>query len=185
MRAMTLWTEQDKDVPFLFVVPQGSWQPETPYSGTTHTDAGVEDLWFDGIGDNDKSHMVARKLRGRGRCTGYLRGPKAEFGNYSMWHYHCCDFDTHGMDPNAQWQVGEFWQGNDGLVAGRNDPLPWRPDDRKPFDFRAWQKYLETRHDLRKTLDRIDTVGETLEDLRDQRDQLKRIIRRQLVERIS
>lgn len=184
-RASVLWTERDKHVPFLFVVPQGSWQPETSYSGTTHTNAGVMDLWFDGIGDNDLSRLVSRKVRGEGRLTGYLRGPKPEFGNYSMWHLHCCDYDTKFMDPNAIWQVGEFWALNDGLVAGRNDPLPWRPDDRKPFNFDAWQKYLETQHELRKTLDRIDTVGENLEDLRHQRDQLKRMIVHQITSKVS
>jgi hypothetical protein len=183
-RAAILWTEEDKEVPFLFVVPQGSWQPVTSYSGTTHHGAGAMDLWFDGIGDNDKSREVLRQLRGRGSQASFLRGPPQALGGFSMWHFHTLDLDTRGMDSNAKWQVAEYKNGNNGLDGGVNDPNPWRPNELRPFNFDAWRNLVEKQHKIHLLTDRIEDHQETIDDIRKERDQLKKMIKRQLVQKI-
>jgi hypothetical protein len=114
---------------------QGSWRPYTSYSGTTHTDAGVVDLYVYGMStmDKDKLHSITRLLRREGCQAAFLRGPFVDM----PWHWHVNDLDTTHMDFNAQWQVSEYRKGNDGLVAGRNDPFPYRPKPIKKWDFKA------------------------------------------------
>jgi hypothetical protein len=114
---------------FRWQMPQGSWQQETSYSGTTHTDRGVADLVYSGISDNSrrgkrKYRYVLKATREVGRQAAFGRGPWCDM----PYHFHVCDLDTTGMDANAAWQVAEYRRGNDGLVAGRDDPFPFRPD---------------------------------------------------------
>lgn len=104
---------------------QGSWRPQTDYSGTTHTNAGVADIYVYGMStmDQEMRSEITRLLRREGRQAAFLRGPFVDM----PWHWHVCDLETEHMDTNAVWQVGEYRKGNDGLVAGRNDPFPYRP----------------------------------------------------------
>lgn len=186
-RAAIFYTETDSDVPE-FGMYQGSWQERTDYSGTTHTRAGVCDLGFPGIGDNDKTHTVVRRLRGMGKQAAFLRGPREEFGNYSIWHIHMCDLDTRGMDgtstSGATWQVTAYKNKDDGLVSGRADPLPWRPDDYKPFQFEAWKKAQELKGEIHLLTDRVENHTDNIDSLRKERDiakaQLKRLIHERL-----
>lgn len=182
-RAAIFATEDVKGVPEFFMY-QGSWQNETDYSGTTHTNAGVCDVGFVGMGDNDKTHYIVRQLRETGKQAAFLRGPRAEFGNYSVWHIHMCDLDTRNMDPNARWQVAEYKDGNDGLVGGRNDPLPWRPDNYKPFNFDAWRKAMELQGKVEHLTDRVEHHQDTIDSLRKERDAAKRHLKRLLNERL-
>ena len=108
---------------FKFVVPQGSWQPATTYSGTSHTGAGVVDLFFDNMTDSDWFHHVLFFVRKVGKQAAFGRGPWCKM----PYHLHVCDLDTHGMSSSATWQVDAWRQGDDGLVYQRNDPFPWRP----------------------------------------------------------
>ena len=181
-RAAIFATEADSNVGE-FDMPQGSWQPKTSYSGTTHTRAGVCDLWFPGIGDNDATRLVVRKIRGIGKQAAFLRGPVWWGGNFSMWHIHTLDLDTRQMDGNAQWQVREYKAGNNGLDAGVNDPLPWRPENFKPFNFDAWAKVMELHGRVEHLNDRIENKVDSLESLRRERDHYKRILHHQLNER--
>ena len=123
---------------FRFEMPQGSWQAETSYSGTTHTDRGVCDLVYWNISSRTalgkaKYRYVLRCLREVARQAAFGRGPWCDMS----YHFHVCDLDTEGMDSNAQWQVGEYRNGNDGLVAGRDDPFPYRPDPIRKWQFRS------------------------------------------------
>ena len=113
---------------------QGSWRPETSYSGTTHTDAGVVDLYVYGMStmDPEERSAITRLLRREGRQAAFLRGPFVDM----PWHWHVCDLDTHRMDSNAVWQVGQYRLGNDGLVAGRKDPFPYRPNPIRKWRFK-------------------------------------------------
>lgn len=113
---------------FRWTVFQGSWQPQTSYSGTTHTDAGVVDLGYDGMSYSStlakaKYKYVLRQLRSTGRQAGFGRGPWSDM----PLHFHVCDLDTTAMDSNAVWQVDQYRAGFDGLHAGHPDPYPYRP----------------------------------------------------------
>jgi len=120
---------------FRFIVAQGSWQPRTTYSGTTHTKAGVVDLYYDGISDSSrrsraKARYVLKVLRDHGQAAFY-RGPWDNMG----LHYHVCDLDTSGMDYNAIWQVGEYRDGNNGLAGGQKDRHSYRPDPIRKYKY--------------------------------------------------
>lgn len=127
-----------------FTCYQGSWQPPSDVSGTTHTRAGVCDLWLPNMGDNDETRHVTRMLRRVGHQASYLRGPTPEFGGY-VWHWHTVDLDTTGMDINAIWQVGQYRDGFDGLTAGHPDPVKYRPDPINAFNYELWRKQQPLR----------------------------------------
>lgn len=128
----------EKKVGEPFVVYQGSWRPYTSYSGTSHTGAGACDIWMPGL-STDKPFLreVLHRLRDLGRQAAFVRGP---FTNMP-WHFHVLDLDLHGMDSHVGyggvWQVGEYRAGHDGLVAGRPDPFPYRPDPIRRWRYRA------------------------------------------------
>lgn len=118
---------------FQFVVPQGSWQPATPYSGYTHTRAGVLDVFFEGMTDHDWFAEVLRITRRVGCQAAFGRGPWCNMS----YHLHVCDLDTHGMHPDGVWQVHEWRNGNDGLTYGHDDPFPYRPSPLKEWRYRS------------------------------------------------
>jgi hypothetical protein len=116
---------------------QGSWRPATPYSGTTHTGAGVADFYVYGMATmgEEKLNAITRILRGEGCQAAQLRGPFVDM----PWHWHTNDLDKHGMDPNAAWQVDQYLAKGgpyNGLEAGVPSHNPWRPDHPKPWDFK-------------------------------------------------
>jgi hypothetical protein len=114
---------------FRFVVFQGSWQPETSYSGTSHTGAGVVDLGWSGMAYDSnlskaKYRYVLRTVRDTGRQAGFGRGPWTDM----PLHLHVCDLDTAGAAATvADFQVPQYRAGCDGLTAGHPDPFPYRP----------------------------------------------------------
>lgn len=166
-RAALLYCELDRDIKFEFDVLQGSWQNASGVSSTTHTGAGVLDVWWPGIGDNAFSRMVIRVLRGKGKQAAFLRGP-GQFGGFT-WHCHMCDLDTRGMDSLAIFQVGDYKNVCDGLGSGGSrDPLPWRPDDYRPFNFDMWQRYVDANADVRKLIHRVEEKRDSLQDLQRQ-----------------
>lgn len=118
---------------FRFIVPQGSWQPATTYSGTTHTGAGVLDVFFEGMSDADWYAEVLRITRRVGRQAAFGRGPWCGMS----YHLHVCDLNTHGMNSNAIWQVTQYRDGFDGLVYRRKDPFPYRPDPLRKWRYKA------------------------------------------------
>jgi hypothetical protein len=129
---------------FRFRVLQGSWQPASPWSGSSHTGAGVVDLAYWGIGSSslaamDKYRFVLRALREVGRQAAFGRGPwNAQLdGSGGMpLHYHTCDLDTKGEASTvATFQVPQYKLGFDGLVAGVPDKFPFRPDPIVPWRF--------------------------------------------------
>jgi hypothetical protein len=123
---------------FRFVVFQGSWQPRTDYSGTSHTGAGVCDLGYEKMGygtrlQRIKYGWVLKVLRETGHQAAFGRGP----WNQMPYHYHVCDLDTTGQaDTVRDFQVPEYRAKNDGLVAGRDDPFQFRPHPMSAFDWR-------------------------------------------------
>lgn len=118
---------------FEFIVPQGSWQPHTTYSGWTHTRRGVADLFFEGMTDMDWFKEVLRITRRVGGQAAMGRGPWCKM----PYHLHVLDLDVTGMHPDAQWQVREYRAGNDALVAGRNDPFPYRPRPLREWEYQG------------------------------------------------
>jgi hypothetical protein len=114
---------------------QGSWRPETDYSGTTHTRAGVGDFYVYGMSSMkwDELCAMTRVIRREGRQAAFLRGPFCDM----PWHWHVLDLDTTRMDPwAASFQVPEYRRGNDGLNAGHDDPVPYRPSPIRKWDFK-------------------------------------------------
>lgn len=134
------------------------------------------DIWLSGMGDNDFTHSVTRKLRDVGCQAAWFRGP-APFGGFSF-HWHVCDLDTRGMDPLAVQQVVNYKVRGNGLwdpdLRTGDDPEPWRPADYHQFNFDRWRKAQELSGDISKLSDRIEGKAETLEELRNQRDQLRK-----------
>lgn len=118
---------------FQFIVPQGSWQPITTYSGSTHHGAGVVDVFFEGMSNRDWFEEVLRITRREGRMAAFGRGPWCNMS----YHLHINDLDTTRMDPNGIWQVSQFRVRNDGLVYGRNDPFPYRPSPIRKWDYKS------------------------------------------------
>lgn len=131
-RQRQAFLQVEKDLGISLLVYQGSWRPQTSYSGTTHTKAGVCDLYVYGM--SSQGHLrnnVTKSLRKVGCQAAFLRGPFVDM----PWHWHVCDLNTRHMDSNAIWQVGEYRKGNDGLVAGRDDPFPYRPRPIRVYDY--------------------------------------------------
>lgn len=119
-----------------FSCPQGSWEAPSDWSGTTHTAAGVVDLWLPRMDDPDWVAHVTRALRRVGMQAAFPRGPWTKM----PYHWHTCDLDTHGMDTNAVWQVGQFRATGgpfNGLNAGVRDLIPYRPSPLRKWDYKA------------------------------------------------
>lgn len=104
-------------------VTQGSWQPETSYSGKTHTGAGVVDLWLPRMDDEVWYKHALHVVRKIGRQAAFGRGPWCNM----PYHFHVIDLDTTGMAADAAWQAAEYRLGHDGLSGRAPDPFPWRP----------------------------------------------------------
>lgn len=122
---------------FAFQVPQGSFQAQTAYSGTSHTKAGVVDLQYPGLygdvgystrAEKAKYRFVLRALREVGRQAAFGRGPWDSLDGAPMiLHFHTCDLDITGMSyTSAFFQVPQFLLGNNGLNAGVKDKFPYR-----------------------------------------------------------
>jgi len=126
---------------------QGSWQPRTDYSGTSHMGAGAADLYVYGMSTmkwDDLAEMT-RIGRREGRQVWYLRGPHTNM----PWHWHVLDLETDRMDPRngdptptsgARWQVGQYRAKGgpfDGLVTGRKDCVTYRPSPLKKWVYQT------------------------------------------------
>jgi len=183
-RAALRVVEQEMNIQF--GVYQGSWQSEVEDSGTTHEGAGVCDLYLigGGMGENEKTLKITRSLRKHGCQAGFLRGP-GKYGGY-IWHWHVCDLDTHGMDGSptqssgAQWQTREYRAFNDGLVAGRDDPVKFHPDPIRKFDWEDHEKLVIANRRIDSLDDKIEDHQETIEDLRKERERWRQQKRRLL-----
>jgi hypothetical protein len=131
---------------FRFTVPQGSWRPQTSYSGTSHTGAGVVDLQYAGFygdvgfktrAEKEKAKYVLRKLREVGRQGALMRGEADDMVN----HYHVMDLDTHGMSYTSKtFQVPQYKQGYNALDAGVRDRYPYRPKPIRKWVYREAKK---------------------------------------------
>jgi hypothetical protein len=134
---------QERYKGFEFTVPQGSWRPQTSYSGTSHTGAGVVDLQYSGFwgdygfttrSEKEKATFVLRKLREVGRQAALLRNERDDMVN----HYHVMDLDTTGMSYTSKtFQVPEYKRGNNALDAGVKDRFPYRPDPIRKWVYKA------------------------------------------------
>jgi len=116
-----------------FQCPQGSWQPETTYSGRTHTGAGCADLWVPRMDDTQWYKHVLHALREVGKQAAFGRGPWCKM----PYHFHVCDLDTNHEAEECAWQVAQYRLGNDGLTAGARDPFPYRPSPIRKWTFKA------------------------------------------------
>lgn len=134
---------QEKYKGFQFQVPQGSWRPQTDYSGTSHTGAGVVDLQYSGFygsvgystkAQQEKARFVLRRLRDVGCQAAWMRGPWDDM----ILHFHVCDLDTTGMSYTSRtFQVPQYKLGNNGLNIGVKDRFPYRPDPIRKWRFKA------------------------------------------------
>jgi len=123
-----------------FTVLQGSWQPETKYSGISHTGAGACDLWLPRFDDEKWRNYVTRVIRNIGCQATWARGPWTPNMPY---HWHTLDLDTTGMAGTdtygGTWQVSEYRAKggpNDGLTAGKPDRNPYRPSPIRKWKFK-------------------------------------------------
>jgi len=133
--------ERYKD--FRFTVPQGSWRPQTTYSGTSHTGAGVVDLQYAGFygtygfrtrAEKEKAKFVLRKLREVGRQGALLRNSVDGMVN----HYHVMDLDTTGMSYTSRtFQVPQYRKGFNALNYNVKDRFPFRPDPIRKWRFKS------------------------------------------------
>jgi hypothetical protein len=131
---------------FQFQVPQGSWQDQTSYSGTSHTRANVVDLQYAGLygdvgyttrAEKEKYRFVLRALKGFGCQAAFGRGPwdKDASGNPQILHFHTCDLNClRSADTVRYFQIPQYKLGYNGLNAGVRDKFAWRPDK-----IRAWR----------------------------------------------
>jgi len=130
---------------FAFIVYQGSWRPQTSYSGTSHVGAGVVDLGYAGMAygtraEQEKYRTVLRYLRREGRQAAFGRGPwdiQADGTGTMPLHYHVCDIETKGLASSAVWQVGQYKAGYNGLRSGVKDKFGYRPDPIRKWKFHA------------------------------------------------
>jgi len=137
---------QERYKGFQFTVPQGSWRPQTSYSGTSHTGAGVVDLQYPGFygtygfttrAEKEKATFVLRKLREVGRQAALFRNAKDGMVN----HYHVMDLDTTGMSYTSRtFQVPQYKLGYNALDAGVKDRFPYRRDPQRKWIFREEKK---------------------------------------------
>ena len=133
---------QKKYKDFQFSVPQGSWRPQTSYSGTSHTGAGVVDLQYPGFygsygystkAEKVKARFVLRKLREVGGQAAWVRGP----WDGMIYHYHVCDLDTKGMSyTSANFQVPQYRKGYNGLELNAKDRFGYRPKPIRKWEFK-------------------------------------------------
>jgi hypothetical protein len=100
-------------------VTQGSYEPRTSYSGSTHMGGGV----FDVVGGNLSRILSGLKASG---LIGWIRNPSQ--GNWP-WHIHALDpSETGRMSASARGQVADYYRGGNGL-AGYLKGTPWVPND--------------------------------------------------------
>lgn len=126
---------------FEFQVPQGSWQPQTSYSGTSHTRADVVDLQYYGLygkvgyttaKQKEKYRFVLRCLREVGRQAAFGRGP----WDGMILHFHVCDLNDERAAATVQdFQIPQYRLGNNGLDAGVKDRFSFRPDPIRKWNF--------------------------------------------------
>lgn len=138
--------KEHPDWDFRFTVPQGSWRPQTSYSGTSHTGAGVVDLQYSGFWgeygfttkeERQKAKYILRKLRDDGGQAAFLRGELDGMPN----HYHVCDLDTKGMSyTSATFQVPQYRQGYNGLDYKVKDRYSYRPKPIRKWAFKGQAK---------------------------------------------
>jgi len=127
---------------FRFTVPQGSWRPQTTYSGTSHTGAGVVDLQYAGFygtygyrttAEKKKARFVLRKLREVGRQAALLRNAVDGMVN----HYHVMDLDTTGMSYTSRtFQVPQYKKGFNALNYNVRDRFPYRRKPQRKWIFK-------------------------------------------------
>jgi hypothetical protein len=132
---------------FAFTVPQGSWRPQTSYSGTSHTGAAVVDLQYAGFygeygmstkAERDKAKFVLHQLRETGCQAALQRGAKDKdtSGNGMVNHYHVMDLDTTGAAETVRdFQVPQYRLGYNALQAGVKDRYPYRPKPLRKWKF--------------------------------------------------
>lgn len=128
---------------FLFQVPQGSWQPYSDWSGTSHTRANVVDLQYAGLygdvgfttrAEKAKYRFVLKMLMVVGRQAAFGRGPWYDM----ILHFHVCDLNTaRSAETVREFQVPEWRKGNNGLNVGVKDKFLWRPDPIRKWNYKA------------------------------------------------
>ena len=111
---------------------QGSYRPTTNYSGSTHAGGGAVDVRTVPLRNHAEKMRLVKALRLVGFAAWY-REPIA-----GLWgeHIHCIAIGCPDLSSGAQWQVGEYRAGRNGLTDRARDPqagLGVEP--------RTWEKY--------------------------------------------
>lgn len=164
---------------------QGSFVPPSDYSASTHSGAGAVDFSTYGMTEDEKRKVV-RALRDAGFAA-WLRRTIPGLWNE---HIHCIAIGERGMSTGsygAAPQVDAYKAGGDGLAPDyySPDPMPYRPDPIREFNFRKWQRRAKMRARVAKIRDALKNVGGKIADalkhlksLRKKRDDLRGSIRR-------
>jgi hypothetical protein len=127
---------------FEFTVPQGSWQHQTDYSGTSHTGAAVVDLQYAGFygtygyntrAEKLKARFILRALRDIGHQAALMRGKLDGMVN----HYHVMDLDTRGAAETVRFfQVPQYRLGYNALDYQVKDRYPYRRSPQTKWRFK-------------------------------------------------
>lgn len=124
---------------------QGSYQPPSDVSGTTHAGGGVLDIGWPGasISKHDEGMCF---LRNQGFQAGWCRHPSTGF----ILHVHTIDVGNRRLSPDAQLQLHDYRQDGDGLwpLGGHDDPFRCRPNRVVGWDFDGWHSAEKISTDL-------------------------------------
>lgn len=111
---------------------QGSYRPQTPYSGTTHVGGGTVDVRTVPIPKRADKMRLLRALRLVGFAAWYREATPGLWGE----HIHAVAIACPDLSSSARWQTNEYRAGRDGLTGARPDPqagLGVKP--------RTWEQY--------------------------------------------
>jgi hypothetical protein len=116
------------------VVEQGSYSPgQDPTSAGTHDGGGAVDLDAEALSTSQRTALLTA-LRRVGFAA-WLRNPsQADW----PWHFHGIAVNDTDLSRPAQKQVGQYYQGLDGLAGGR-------PDDGPQVTKKTWEQYNRTK----------------------------------------
>lgn len=126
-RAAVLWAE--KQLGFVLNFSQGSFRPQTSYSGTTHCGAGALDIRVGGMSAKTIQRLV-RTLRDAGFAA-WSRDSRDGFPP----HVHVILLDCAQVSSGGKWQCYEYDRGRDGLSSQKADRDQYRPNPKVKFSW--------------------------------------------------
>lgn len=133
-RTVAMLREAQRLAQVPLVVEQGSYSPgEDPTSAGTHDGGGAVDLDAEELSTSQRTALLTA-LRRVGFAA-WLRNPsQADW----PWHIHAVAVNDTDLSRPAQKQVGQYYEGRDGLAGNR-------PDDGPQVTRKTWEQYNRTK----------------------------------------